>query len=248
MPAKKKSAPAASSARYKTVLASQWTGNLRLGALFAEMAGTFVLTSALLVTSGSIVIAALAIMMLVMSLSGLSGAHFNPAVTLALFSIRKITALRASGYILAQLFGAMLAMVVIGYFTTTGPADPTTGGTAMLFQAPELVGDWRPFFAEMLGAIVFGLGIGAAFLGRKEGHEAGFLVGGAILIGLLLASQASAAVLNPAVAMGLSAYKFTGTNGLVTIWVYALAPILGLAVGTWLYKLMRWDVTDGKSK
>jgi glycerol uptake facilitator-like aquaporin len=255
MPTKKskpKTASKSAAARYKSLLSGQWSGDLMLGALFAEMFGTFVLATAVLITSGSIIIAAITVIVMVMALSRLSGGHLNPGVTLALLATKQISPLRAAGYIVAQLLGAMLALLVVTQFVTTGQMDPNTGQVSKVFEVPNLVGDWRPFFAEVLGAIVFGFGIAASVLNKKEGIDAGFVVGGSLLLGLLLASQASAAILNPAVALSLSAYKVgvagMASGGWVTVWVYALAPIVGLATGAWLYKLMKWDVTGGKEK
>lgn len=238
---------AAAAARYRGVLAGQWSGDLMLGTLFGEMLGTFILATAVLITSGSIVIAGLTVMVLVMALSRLSGAHLNPAVTLGLFATKQITALRAAGYIIAQLFGAMLALLVVTQFVTTGPVNEMTGALPTVFKAPSLVGDWRPFFAEALGAMVFGFGLVSMVLNKKQGIEAGFTIGGALLVGLLLASQASAAILNPAVAVSLSAYEFGSSAAWTSVWVYALAPILGFAVGAWVYKLMVWDASVKKA-
>ncbi len=250
MPTKKSKTKATTATRYKSLLAGQWSGELMLGALFGEMFGTFVLATAVLITSGSIIIAAITVIIMVMALSRLSGGHLNPGVTLALLATRQISAVRAGGYIVAQLLGAMLALLVVTQFVATGQPDPAMGQTLKVFEAPTLVGDWRPFFAEALGAIVFGFGIAASVLNKKEGIDAGFTIGGSLLLGLLLASQASAAILNPAVALGLSAYKVgvegMAAGGWITVWVYALAPILGLAAGAWLYKLLKWDVMSGK--
>lgn len=247
MPTKKSNSKATSATRYKSLLAGQWSGDLMLGALFAEMFGTFVLAAAVLLTSGSIIIAALTVVIMVMALSRLSGGHLNPGVTIALLATRQISVLRAGGYIVAQLLGAMLALLVVTQFVSTGQPDPNLGQPMKVFEAQALVGDWRPFFAELLGAIVFGFGLAASILNKKEGIDAGYTIGGSLLLGLLLASQASAAILNPAVALGLSAYKVgvsgAADGGWVTVWVYALAPILGLTIGAWLYKLMKWDVT-----
>lgn len=211
------------------------------------MFGTFVLTAIVLVTQGNQVWVAFAVLFLVMSVGRLSGNHLNPAVTIALIVTKQITAMRGAFYIVAQFFGAMLGLVVINSFLTSAPVDALTGQAQEVFKLPALTGDtWRPFFAEALGALIFGFGIAATFINKKEGVEAAFTVGGSLLLGLLVSSLALGAgtVLNPAVTLGLSGYTWDNMN---TFYVFALGPIVGLAVGAWLYKLLLWDV-EGRTK
>lgn len=256
MPTKKKRTVAAKSASartssakstsYSTALAKRFKGDIMLGTLLAEMVGTFVLTMAVLITSGNILIAALTVLVVVLAFGRLSGAHLNPAVTIGLVATKQMSVVRGLGYIVAQFFGAMLAWVVVHQFVTSAPVDALTSQAQEMFKASPLATgqDWRPFFAEALGAMVFGFGIASMALNKKEGLDAAYTVGGALLIGLLLATQASAAILNPAVAVGVGAYS---TENMTTVWVYALGPIVGLTAGAWLYKLMLWDV-NGRAK
>jgi glycerol uptake facilitator-like aquaporin len=215
---------------------------LVLGTLVAELFGTFLLTAALLNSGGNIIIAAVVVMVMVMALSRLTGTHLNPAVTIAMWATKQITAARAGGYIVAQLLGAMLGLVVVTQFVHAAPADAMTGQAAAVFSIPEMTEQWRPVMGEMLGALVLGFAVAAAVIGRKNSHEAGFIVGGGLLVALILASLGSPAVINPAVALGLSAYN---TN-LWTVLAFAIAPIVGAVAGAWLYKLLQWDVTGNK--
>jgi glycerol uptake facilitator-like aquaporin len=238
---------------YKALFTGRFNRDLKLGALVAELAGTFALTTAVLYTSGNVIIAAVAVVVLVTAFRRLSGGHINPAITVSLWASRQITGLRAAGYVVAQLLGAMVAVLVVTQFINSAPVpqvDPTTGmpGVAPhIFMVEKLVGDWRPFLAEMLGAVVLGFGVAATKLGKREDLEAGWLVGGALLVGLIIASQGSSALLNPAVALGVSAYDVS-TNWW-TVWVYALAPAFGASVGVWLYKGMQWELkTNGEDE
>jgi glycerol uptake facilitator-like aquaporin len=80
-------------------------------------------------------------------------------------------------------------------------------------------------------------------MGRKNSHESGCIVVGDLLVMLIIASLGSPAVLNPAVAIGLSAYHM---GNFWTITAFAIAPIVGGVAGAWLYKLLQWDVTGEK--
>jgi glycerol uptake facilitator-like aquaporin len=224
---------------YRTLFTRRFNRDLKLGALFAELAGTFALTAAVLYTSGNVIIAAVAVVVLVTAFRRLSGGHINPAITVSLWASRQLTGLRAIGYVVAQFIGAMLAVVVVTQFISSAAVDPLSGQVPHVFTVEKLVGEWRPFLAEMLGAAVLGFGVAASRLGRREDLEAGWLIGGTLLIGLILASQGSSALLNPAVALGVSAYDF---NNWWTVWAYALAPVFGASVGVWLYKGMQWEL------
>ncbi|HET9411880.1 MAG TPA: aquaporin [Candidatus Saccharimonadales bacterium] len=218
--------------------------NIAIGSLFAELVGTFGLTALVLSTNGNPVVAAVAVMIFVIVFGKLSGAHINPAVTIALLTVRRISALRGAGYIVAQLIGSMLALIVIAQFASAAPpvVNPETDQliTRSVFEVPALVGTWTPFFAEMLGSLILGLGIAAVTFVKREGLESGFAVGGALMLGLFLAMQGSAAVLNPAVALGLDAF----TSDLWTYSVYAFAPVIGVTAGVMLFRLLQLDVKE----
>lgn len=227
----------------KKLSASAVSGELVLGSLVAELLGTFVLTAALLNSGGNVIIAGLTVMVLVMAFSRLSGGHLNPAVTIAMWATKQISAIKAAGYVVAQVVGAMLALVIVTQFVNAAPIDTLTGQTAGVFAIPEMTETWRPVLGEALGALVFGLAVAAAVMGRKNSHESGFIVGGGLLIGLIIASLGSPSVLNPAVAVGLSAYHM---QNLWTVFAFAIAPVAGVVAGAWLYKLLQWDVTGQK--
>ena len=110
-------------------------------------------------------------------------------------------------------------------------------------SVPTLTEQWRPVLGEALGAMVFGLAVAAAVMGRKNSHESGFIVGGGLLVGLIIASLGSPAVINPAGAIGLSAYHM---ENFWTVAAFAIAPIVGGVAGAWLYKSLQWDVTGEK--
>jgi glycerol uptake facilitator-like aquaporin len=227
----------------KKLTRSAVAGELVLGSLVAELLGTFVLTAALLNSGGNVIIAGVTVMVLVMALSRLSGGHLNPAVTIAMWATKQISAIKAAGYVVVQVVGAMLALVIVTQFVNAAPVDTLTGQTAGVFALPEMTEQWRPVLGEALGALVFGLAVAAAVMGRKNSHESGFIVGGGLLVGLIIASLGSPSVLNPAVAVGLSGYQM---DNLWTILAFAIAPVVGVVAGAWLYKLLQWDVTGEK--
>ncbi len=163
------------------------------------------------------VIAGLTLALFVYTIGSISGSHINPAVTLGLLSIKKIEAKEALAYIIAQFLGALLALTMAKVFMLTTP------------EAMPQVFDGRVFMAEALGMFFFAFGIASVVYGKAKEQMSGIVVGGSLLLGVLIASFAgSAGILNPAVALALSALTF----------VYALAPVLGSVLGFKAYQYL----------
>ncbi|MBI1326956.1 MAG: hypothetical protein GC136_04860 [Alphaproteobacteria bacterium] len=187
--------------------------------LIAELLGTFLL--ALVVTcmlGGAFpvpvaVMAGLALGLGVYIFGGISGAHLNPAITLGLLAIKKVTMKDAGLYIVAQLIGGALAMMVVGELLT---APTLTVGT-----------DHMILLWEGLGAMVLALGVAAVVHGKTSQGSSGLVVGGALMLGIALAVIGGTnGMLNPAVAIA------TGSISLH----YILGPIIGAVVGMFVYK------------
>lgn len=213
------------------------------GKLIAELLGTFALTWAILNTTGNAIVAALAVLILVLIFSKLSGAYINPAITIGMLATKQIGWARALGYLVAQFLGAMLAAVVATQFLS-GTVDQYTGEQAKLFSL-TVNGDWKPFFAELLGALIFGFGLASTVFGKKEGFEAAFTIGGSLLIGLVVATAGSHAILNPAIALSVGALDLKNIWGL---YAYTFAPVIGVTIGMLLFKLLQSDMAMGLRK
>lgn len=220
-----------------------FASELMPGALSAELVGTFLLAAAVLVTSGNVLVVAITVIVLVLTFGKISGAHLNPIVTVSLLATKQISWVKAFGFVVAQVLGAMLALIVVNQFLSANTEATAAGITA--YKVRELAGTWVPFMAEALGGLVLALGVSAVFMNKKEGYDAGFTIGGALLVGIVLATLGSAGVVNPAVGLAVNAYN---TANWWTLWVYALAPVVGGALGAWLYKLMLWDTMGAKKK
>ena len=189
---------------------------------FAEFLGTFALSFVVLLAVASTapiaipVIAGLTLALFVYTIGSISGSHINPAVTLGLLSIRKISARDASFYVVAQLVGALVAVMLAGAFSITS----LIGGKEFSFVI---------FLAEVIGTLFFTFGIASVVYGKVSDHMSGLVVGGSLLLGILIASMAgSLGILNPAVALAL--------NSLTVL--YLFAPVVGSIAGFQLYKYL----------
>ncbi len=191
----------------------------------AEGLGTFALsfvvleavTSSLDLPVAIPVIAALTLGLFGYTIGAISGCHLNPAVTLGLLSVKKISPKDAGLYIVSQLLGAVIALSVAkAVFTIESPL------TADVFTLPV-------FLAEMLGAFFFSFGIASVVYGKVQDTASGLVIGGSLLLGVLIASLAGASgILNPAVALALNSISIT----------YVLAPIVGAVLGFQAYRFI----------
>lgn len=166
----------------------------------------------------------LIVAMLVFVFGTVSGAHANPAITLALWTARKISTLTGLLYIVVQLLGAWAAYGVYTYFVNSSLQE--IGGEY----------DGRILVAEALGALVLALGWAAVAFRRgfTLGNRAA-LLGLSYALAVIVASAASIGLVNPAVALGTRAWEVFGTMGWGT---YVLGPVLGAVIGVNLYGLL----------
>jgi len=196
----------------------------------AEMLATFSLAfavSASLVNDLPMVtpvLAALTLGLFVYTIGNVSGAHVNPAITVALATKKKISMPDAVMYIASQCVGALLALQFCLYLFGAEPGADMSGGTA--------VG-----VAEALGAFFLAFGVAFA-VDRGTDLNAGLVVGGSLLLGILVAAGASNGVLNPAVSIAVG-----GLGGISL--TYLLAPVVGAVAGVWAYCLL---TCTGKKK
>jgi len=182
----------------------------------AEAFGTFCLTLAVYATLvadlpiSTPIAAGLTLGILVYTIGKVSGSHVNPAITIALASRQKISLVDAAFYIVAQVLGAVGAMML---------------GAWMFGGSPDVAvnNDLTVFVAEALGAGMLAFGVATA-VRNNEYNSSGMIVGGSLFLGIIMAAGASNAILNPAVAVGLGAASA----------VHLIAPIVGAILASWL--------------
>jgi glycerol uptake facilitator-like aquaporin len=202
----------------------------KIAMVMAEFLGTALLTLAILAVSKSsigipyfIAIAAgLVVAMGTLTFGSVSGAHFNPVVTIGLWSIRRVKTVPAIVYIAAQLLGGFAAYYLFTYFVN---------------QTYQNVGEFqgRILVAEAAGAFVFSLGWAAAVYQRLEAGKAAAVIGMALILGLLVSAAGAGGIINPAVALGAKSWVW-GT--------YVLGPVLGAIIGFNLYSLLFAPATE----
>lgn len=196
-------------------------GRQKIATLVAEFLGAGILTLLYLSVRYSQIglpffismTAGLTLAMLVFALGRVSTGYFNPVITFAMLTARKLDVLTAFLYIVVQMLGAWGAYFLYAYFVKNGLQE--IGGKF----------EWRIFTAEAVGTGIFAFGLAAAYYqGLSRAATAAFS-GLALMLGSVTASTVTLGILNPAVALGARAFE----------WAYILGPVLGALVGFHLY-------------
>ena len=154
-------------------------------------------------------------MAMIYAFGEISGAHFNPAVSIAFAYAKKFSWKEVPKYILAQVLGALLASCILWFLF---PASETLGSTIPTIDA------WRAFVLEFFLTFFLMVVIINVSTGSKEiGIIAGIAIGGVILLEAMFAGPVTKASMNPArsLAPGLV------SGNLQDLWLYMIAPILG---------------------
>ncbi|HEV3321610.1 MAG TPA: aquaporin [Solirubrobacteraceae bacterium] len=202
--------------------------------LFSEMLGTFMLVlvaagGGILHGEGQISLAAavvapgLMVMAIILFMGAVSGAHLNPAVSLA-FALRgDFPWKRVPGYIIVQLIGATLACLflyaVFGNIQHLGATLPGPG-----------YANWQALLMEVvLTATLVSVILGTASAAQNVGAIAALGVGGYIALAGLWSAPVSGTSMNPARSFGPALVS----GDFSSYWVYVLGPIAGalIAVG-----------------
>lgn len=212
-------------------------GKKKIATLVAEFIGSGVLTLVVIGVQHSTigvpyfvgVAAALAAAMLIMVFGAASGAVVNPAVTIGLWSVRRLKTGAAAAYLAAQLLGAWAAYYLFSYHIATTLS--TTGGDFSV----------RVMVAEAIGAAILAFGWAAAIYGKYSVGLKASVVGLGYALGIVVASSASIGLINPGVALADRAWSIWGSMGWGT---YVLGPVLGVLIG---FNLYAWLFTNEMS-
>ena len=206
-------------------------GRRKIAMLVAEFLGTGLLTLVFLSVQRSTIgvpyfvalAAGLAVAMAVYVVGENSGAHLNPAVTLALWTARKTGTVVSALYIVVQLLGAWAAYGLYTYFVNSS-LQPIGG---------HYTG--RVLVAEAVGTFIAALGWAAVAYRRWATGNNAAVVGVSYALGVVVAAAAGIGLANPAVALGTRAWEIWGSMGWGT---YVLGPVLGAIIAVNLYGLL----------
>ncbi len=204
----------------------------------AEILGTFAMvfcgTGAIIInqqTNGAIthlgvaITFGLIVMAMIYALGNISGAHLNPAVTIAFTLAKKFEIKQVSPYIISQLVGAFLASFVLKYLFPTNEFLGATlpSGTALQSFILEFI---LTFFLML---VIINVATGS----QEQGMFAGLAIGSTVLLEAMFAGPICGASMNPARSIAPAIVSGHTEH----LWVYISATILGsaLAIPTWKF-------------
>ena len=162
-----------------------------------------------------------------------SGAHYNPAVTLAVLIRGRCSAADAIPYFMAQIGGAAVAALSAGFVLPKGAIDPGKALDLSNLVLPALVVE--ALFTFALAYVVLNVATSKA---AANSQYYGLAIGFTVLAGAIAVGGISGGAFNPAVAVGISILGLTSWSNL---WIYLIAEFAGGAAAGMVFKAINPD-------
>lgn len=173
---------------------------------------------------------------MIYALGHISGAHFNPAVTMGFAVARHFPWKEVVAYWIAQILGAILA---IGLLHLILPAGVEYGAT--LPKVPPLAAIvWEAVLTFFLMFVI----IAVATDTRAVGVMAGFAIGATVALNAMVGGPVTGASMNPARSLGPA--LFQGEWG--SLWIYVVGPAVGAVAASLTYEWIRCETDKKKAK
>ncbi len=202
--------------------------------LVVELIGTFFLVFTVGMTvidpgAGALAPLAIGSALAVMVFAGghISGAHYNPAVTLGVWFRGNIALPEAVAYWVAQVIGAILAALAVAYLKPAMPAQPLNDSLAV---GPALLAEFLFTFA--LVYVVLNV---ATAKGTEGNSFYGLAIGFTVMVGAFAVGGISGGAFNPAVAIGGSIMSIFAWGN---IWIYLVAELVAGAAAALVFVLL----------
>ncbi|PWA98252.1 major intrinsic protein, Aquaporin-like protein [Artemisia annua] len=178
---------------------------------------------------GIAIVWGLVVMVMIYTVGHISGAHFNPAVTIAFATSKRFPFKNVPPYIITQILGSILAsgtlrLIFNGRNNNLGATVPT--GSDLQSLVLEFI---ITFYLMFVISSV-------ATDDRAIGKAAGLAIGSTILLNAMFAGPISGASMNPARTLGPAIVS----NQYRGLWVYILGPTVGAIAGAWAHNIIRF--------
>lgn len=199
--------------------------------LFIEFFGTYFLVLIIGLSSGNPIAVGFGLMILVYTGAHISGAHYNPAVTLALFLQKEISALDSVKYVISQIVGSTLAALSIYLMNTSMQVQPVLGDSVYPIFFSEII------FTFLLVFVILNV---ATHPNLKGNSFYGLAIGLTVMTGIFSVGPISGAVFNPAVSLGPSIIDLITSEGVshYFTWYYIVFPLIGSILAVLGFKFL----------
>ncbi len=177
----------------------------------------------------------LVLVALAYALGPVSGAHVNPAVTLAVLLAKRIDARTAGGYVAAQFAGATVGAGLLWFLVEVGDVVDQTGALGTNAYDNGAINLTGAFFLEVLLTAAF---VGVILLvtdSRNNTQHAGLALGLALAVVHFVGIPLTGTSVNPARSFGPA--LFAGGEAMSQVWLFLVAPLVGslVAFGMWSF-------------
>ena len=162
----------------------------------------------------------LAIVVAAYSIGTVSGAHLNPAVSIAMFVNKRLSSKDLVNYILGQVVGAFIASGAVFFLLANSGMSTASLGENALANGVTVFGG---FLFEVIATFLFVMTVTSASKGN--GAIAGLVIGLSLMAMILVGLNITGLSVNPA--RSLAPAVLVGGAALQQVWIFILAPILG---------------------
>jgi len=203
--------------------------------IIAEVLVTFVLvfvgTTTAVLTGGNLLATAaafgLSLTAMIYALGGVSGGHFNPAVSIAQWLTKKISLVEFGFYAAAQLVGAVLGTLLLWVFTDFQTVSLGANQLAPMFVAADL-GLLVGLLTEIVLTFIFVLVILSVTKDEEKAPIAGLVIGLVLTMSVIAGFMITGGSLNPV--RSLAPALFQGGAAFEQVWFYIVGPLVGGAL------------------
>jgi len=224
--------------------------NLR-DCLFAEFIGTFALvfcgvgaivTDQVFGGLGNVGIAlvfGMIVMVMIYALGDISGAHFNPAVSVGFFLAKRFPISWVLPYVISQILAALVAVALLKFLFSNIPNAVNTPNELINFGVTtSKIGLLQGFIMEAVITFFLMFVILRVATGAKEkGLMAGVAIGSTVAIGAAFAGPLTNASMNPARSIGPAVMSADFSQ----LWLFCLAPLVGSALAVYSCRITSFD-------
>jgi len=190
-----------------------------------EFIGTFFLVLTIGLSGNPLAIGSVLMVMIYMG-GHVSGGHYNPAVSLAVWMRGKLPLVDLAPYMLFQIVGAVAAAGIVGMLKTDAPflVEPRAGVSIFNSLIAEII------YSFALTLVVLNVATSKA----TEGNSYyGLAIGFTVLVGAFSVGGVSGGAFNPAVGLGPNLIQLN----LAHVWIYIVGPFLGAAIAAIVFRV-----------
>ena len=170
----------------------------------------------------------LVIVAMAYSIGNVSGCHINPAVSIAVFINKNMTAKDFIGYVISQVLGAIAGSVVLGYLLGWDCGFGANG----LYQ-DDIV---KSLIVEVILTFVFVLAVLGATSKIENARVAGIVIGLSLTLVHIFGISFTGTSVNPARSLGPAI--FAGGAALTNVWVFIVGPLVGGVIAAFVWKYL----------